>query len=206
MMLFTRLSKGGKTLQSTGWHIPPSWRIIWASLMLTLRIKVREFCWCSCGAGGETKTTTHMSIFWWSQDNTYWVSNTTIASLESVVLCTALLTFEFCLLLRDMHTYSYRSTVSSTHGSILEPEELQGMLAELLGYFIAAGLLKCADRKHTKPRPGKKKLSKWPSRLCTVQVHIHVFDSREIGSYQFVKIVSYASKIYCTHIHYFVHC
>ena len=45
------------------------------------------------------------------------------------------------------------------------------MIAELLGYFIAAGLLKCATRRHNKPRPGKTKLPKWPSRLCTVQVY-----------------------------------
>ena len=49
-------------------------------------------------------------------------------------------------------------------------EEIQKMTVMLMCYLITAGLLKAAERRHTKPRPGKKKLSKWPTQLITVQV------------------------------------
>ena len=58
-------------------------------------------------------------------------------------------------------------------------EEIQKMTVTLMCYLITAGLLKTAERRHTKPRPGKKKLSKWPTQLITVQVRYAVHTHRE---------------------------
>ena len=50
-----------------------------------------------------------------------------------------------------------------------KPEEIQQQMVTLICYCITANLLRTAERKHTKPRPGKKKLSKWPTNLVSAQ-------------------------------------
>ena len=48
-----------------------------------------------------------------------------------------------------------------------EPEEIKDQVIILAIFCMAGNLIRTAERKHTKPRPGKKKLPKWPTTLVS---------------------------------------